>query len=60
MAQLGEADLHENIIFKWIVRKWSGGFECIEVYLDSRRRLELVNAVIKFGLHKMQAIVNLF
>ena len=35
-----------RIIFRWIIRKWGGGMDWIDLAQDSYKWLALVNAVI--------------
>jgi hypothetical protein len=43
----GDRGVDGKIILKWIIKKWDGGMDCIELSQDRDRWRALVNAVMK-------------
>jgi hypothetical protein len=45
--QLGDSGVDGRIILKWILKKWDGGMDWIELAQDRDRWQALVNGVMK-------------
>jgi hypothetical protein len=46
--RLKDSDVNGRIILRWIIRKWDGGLDWIDLVQDRDRWRALVNSVINF------------